>query len=66
MVDNHFMDVSRMARHPGTLPMPFSYFLLLMGVILIVTGAVAVTVRPMSGRKKRTDGGFNKRDVLRD
>ncbi len=46
--------------------MPLSYFLLLLGVAIIVIGAVAVTVRPMSGRKKRIDGGFSNRDVLRD
>ncbi len=46
--------------------MPSFDLLLLVGVALIVIGAVAVAVRPMSGRKNRVDGDFRNRDALRD
>lgn len=46
--------------------MSFFYFLLYLGVAIVVLGAAAVAVRPMSGRKKRVDGGFSNREVLRD
>ena len=46
--------------------MSFFYVVLSLGVAIVVLGALAVTVRPMSGRKKRVDGGFSNREVLRD
>jgi len=55
-----------MATHLGTLPMSFFTMLQLLGAALVVLGAIAVAVRPMSGRKKRIEGGFSDREVLRD
>lgn len=55
-----------MAAHLGTLLMSVFTVLQLIGAAIVVLGAVAVTVRPMSGRKKRNAGGFSNREVLRD